>query len=197
MRPDTKTSHSRPDPAASVEGDARLRLFLALRLPEPVTGVLHAWAREHLHDGRVVDRAGLHVTLAFLGHRPAAELPAIVGALREAAATASPAPLTPVAYRETRSVGMIVLDDPTGAASALAVALHDRLEALGCYRREARPWLPHVTVLRFRSRPRLAPPLPETGTFVPSDAAAFLSRLHPSGARYEVLESTAVGGTTP
>jgi hypothetical protein len=28
------------------------------------------------------------------------------------------------------------------------------------------------------------------GTFVPSDAAAFLSRLHPSGARYEVLETT-------
>jgi len=47
-----------------------------------------------------------------------------------------------------------------------------------------------------RERPRLRPPLPQTGTFVPSDAAAYVSRLHPSGARYEVLESTAVGGTT-
>ena len=38
---------------------------------------------------------------------------------------------------------------------------------------------------------RLEPPL---GTFVPSDAAAYLSRLHPGGARYEVLESVALGG---
>ena len=29
--------------------------------------------------------------------------------------------------------------------------------ALGVYRREARPWLPHLTVLRFRERPRLRP----------------------------------------
>jgi hypothetical protein len=43
-------------------------------------------------------------------------------------------------------------------------------------------------MLRFRARPRLSPPLPRTGTFVPSDAAAYLSRLHPAGARYEVLE---------
>ena len=34
------------------------------------------------------------------------------------------------------------------------------------------------------------PPLPGTGTFVPSDAAAYLSRLHPTGAQYEVLESS-------
>jgi 2'-5' RNA ligase len=180
-----------------VEGDARLRLFLALRLPEAVTDALVEWGREHLHGGRLAGRESLHVTLAFLGHRPSSEVPSILQALREAAAAARPAPLTPVAYRETSSVGMIVLDDPTGAATALAEALHGRLEALGSYRREARAWLPHVTVLRFRSRPRLRPPLPETGTFVPSDAAAYVSRLHPSGARYEVLESTAVGGTTP
>ncbi len=181
---------------ASVEGDARLRLFLALRLPVATLDVLEAWAAEHLGDGRRVPRESMHVTLAFLGHRPARELPAIVGALRDAAAAATAAPLDPLRYRETRSVGMLVLDDPSGAATALAISVHDRLEALGVYRREARAWLPHVSVLRFRTRPRLRPPLPATGTFVPSDAAAYLSRLHPSGSRYEVLESTAVGGTT-
>jgi 2'-5' RNA ligase len=67
------------------------------------------------------------------------------------------------------------------------------LEQLGLYERERRVWLPHVTVVRFRERPRLRPPLPETRTFVPSGAAAFLSRLHPSGARYEVLESCPLG----
>jgi 2'-5' RNA ligase len=182
--------------AGSVAEDGTVRLFLALRLPGPVLDVLEAWGAAHLHGGRVVTRESLHVTLAFLGHRPAAEIPAILGVLREEAAARLPSPLEPVRYRETRSVGMVALDDPTGAATALAGSLHDRLEELGVYRREARAWLPHVTVLRFRQRPRLQPPLPQTGTFVPSDAAAYLSRLHPSGARHEVLESTAVGGTT-
>ena len=64
----------------------------------------------------------------------------------------------PVRYRETRSVGMLVLEDVGGAATALAADLGERLERLGVYRRENRPWLPHITVLRFRERPRLAPP---------------------------------------
>ena len=83
---------------------------------------------------------------------------------------------------------MVVLRDLGDEASGLARRLHVRLEELGVYRPEPRPWLPHLTVVRFRERPRLDPPLPETGTFVPSGAAAYLSRLHPTGARYEVLE---------
>jgi 2'-5' RNA ligase len=84
---------------------------------------------------------------------------------------------------------MLVLADPRGHATRLAERVQRGLEALGLYESEKRPWLPHVTVLRFRERPRLAPPLPDIGAFAPSGAAAFLSRLHPSGARYEVLES--------
>lgn len=182
--------------AGTVGSDERVRLFLALRLPGPVLDLLEAWGAAHLRGGRVVSRENLHITLAFLGHRPADEIPAILGVLREEASARLPSPLELVRYRETRSVGMVALDDPTGEARRLADGVHTRLEALGVYRREARAWLPHVTVLRFRQRPRLRPPLPQAGTFVPSDAAAYLSRLHPSGARYEVLESTAVGGTT-
>jgi 2'-5' RNA ligase len=173
----------------SVGGDDRLRLFLALELPAATLDVLEAWGAQHLRGGRVVPRAQLHVTLAFLGSRPAGELEPIVRALRDAAAeTDAPVVLEPSRWRETRSVGMVVLDDHGAVAGALARRLHARLEALRVYRPESRPWLPHVTALRFRERPRLAPPLPPTGTFVPSGAAAYLSRLHPSGARYEVLE---------
>jgi len=68
-------------------------------------------------------------------------------------------------------------------------------ERLGVYEREARAWLPHVTVVRFRERPRLRPALHGLAPFVPSDAAAFLSRLHPSGARYEVLEAVPLTGS--
>jgi 2'-5' RNA ligase len=183
-------------PAGSVGGDERLRLFLAYELPAETLDVLERWGDAHLAGGRTVARGHLHVTLAFLGARPAGELPEIVDALRGAAAGAGTIELEPVGWRETRSVGMVVLRDRTGEATGLARRLHERLEALGVYRPEARPWLPHVTVLRFRERPRLAPPPPETGTFVPSGAAAFLSRLHPTGARYEVLErvSLTAGG---
>lgn len=177
-----------------MEASDRLRLFLALRLPDDARDRIAAWAQRELRGGRIVPPEHLHATLAFLGSRPAGELPAIAGALREAARRAAPIELAPGRYRETRSVGMLVLADAGGASGALAVDVHDRLEELGVYHREARPWLPHVTVLRFRERPRLRPPLPHLEPFAPSDAAAFLSRLHPTGARYEVLESFALGG---
>jgi 2'-5' RNA ligase len=172
---------------ASVGVDARPRLFLALELPDHVRAGLHAWAAPTFRSGRRVARDDLHVTLAFLGSRPAGEVDAIVSVLRECASGSGRCPLAVSGWRETRSVGMLVLDDPTGAAGRLAAALHGRLESLGVYRRERRAWLPHVTVVRFAERPRVRPPLPAMGTFVPSDAAAYVSRLHPSGARYDVL----------
>lgn len=172
---------------ASVGGDARRRLFLALELPDHVREELHAWAAAAIRHGRRVARDDLHVTLAFLGSRPAEEVDLIVAALRECAGGAEPCPLTVSGWRETRTVGMVVLEDTTGAAGRLATALHERLEGLGVYRRERRAWLPHVTVVRFAERPRIRPQLPAMGTFVPSDAAAYVSRLHPSGARYDVL----------
>jgi RNA 2',3'-cyclic 3'-phosphodiesterase len=190
----TKSAQTRARVPASVAGDERLRLFLALRLPDAVLDRIVEWQPAALSGGRLVARENLHVTLAFLGHRPRAELDAIVGALRETAAEAAPIVLGPARYRETRSVGMLVLADEDGRAGTLARALHARLERLGAYEPEKREWLPHLTVLRFRVRPRLHPEPPSLEPFSPSDAAAYLSRLSPSGAQYEVLESFALGG---
>jgi 2'-5' RNA ligase len=183
---------------ASVEGNERLRLFCALQLPAETVERLVAWQRKAfagVRDVRALPASNLHVTLAFLGHRPVGELEAIVGALRESAAAGVERPrLSLRGYRETRSVGMLTFDDEDGRATALAVDLHERLEALGVYEPERRRWLPHVTVLRFRERPRLRPALPALEPFVLSDLAAYLSRLRPGGAHYEVLESVALGG---
>ena len=132
--------------AATVGEHDRLRLFLALELPPATLDALERWRDEHLQGGRAMERDKLHITLAFLGSRPAAELPSIVDALRDAALPTGSLALEPLAWRETRSVGMVVLHDSTGEAKALAVRLLERL------------------------------------------SAAYLSRLHPSGARYEVLE---------
>jgi 2'-5' RNA ligase len=179
--------------AGSVGGSERLRLFLALRLPDDALDDLVAWQVESLAgDLRVVPRENLHVTLAFLGSRPAAELPAIVDALHGAAAAARPIELRIDRYRETRAVGMLVLDDAGGAAAALAADLQERLQRLGVYRREGRPWLPHLTVARFRRRPGLRPRM-RTRVLIPSDAAAYLSRPRPSGAEYHVLDTIRLG----
>ena len=171
----------------SVEDGARLRLFLALRLPADWLDAIVAWqARAFAHARvRVVPRDHLHVTLAFLGPRPAAELPAVVDRLERAA---RPVELRPLGYRETRSTAMLTFEDVGGHGGAFA-------DAAG--RDETRPWLPHVTVARYRERPRRQEEFPDTmrtHVLVPSDAAAYLSRLRPSGAEYEVLASVRLGG---
>ena len=183
--------------AASVAGRDRLRLFCALRLPDGILDEVAEWQDAALpaaKDIRLVPRENLHVTLAFLGSRPASDVGAIVAALREACRTAGRMELVADRYRETRSVGMLVLRDLDDGASALARDLHDRLEHRGVYERERREWLPHLTLIRFRRPPALAPSVPELGRFSPSDAALYTSSLRRSGAQYEVLESVALGG---
>jgi 2'-5' RNA ligase len=176
-----------------VDGDERLRLFCALRLPDDVLDGIVAWQERHLSRGRIVPRDHLHVTTAFLGSTPASELEGIASAVGTVDAF-GPIRFRVGKYRETRSVGMLVLDDVDGRGRLYAEQLHELLEILGVYRPEKRRWLPHVTVVRFRERPRLRPLLPEIREFVPSDASVYLSRLSPSGAQYEVLESVALGG---
>lgn len=159
-----------------------------------MVGLIVSWQAAELRGGRIVTPENLHITLAFLGSRPAGDVPAIMATLRSTAAVAQELRLRVSGYRETRSVGMLTFDDEGGRATALADRLGAELEGLGLYRREQRRWLPHVTVLRFRERPRLMPSLPELGEVAPSDAAVYISRLGSGGAKYDVLETAALGG---
>jgi 2'-5' RNA ligase len=181
-----------------VQGDDHLRLFCALRLPENVLDEIVAWQARDLRsaDVRVVPREHLHVTLAFLGRTPSGRAAEVADALRQAAADAGRLELAAVArpVRETRSVGMIVLEDAHGTVQALAERLFERLEALGVYEREKQAWLPHVTVMRFRRPPHLRLEAPALRVFAPSDAAVYRSVLRSTGAQYEVLETVALGG---
>jgi 2'-5' RNA ligase len=180
--------------AGSVEDDVRIRLFCALALPdEVVEGVVGWQARLPHRDARVVHPDNLHLTLAFLGHRPRRDVEPVAAELEAAAATAAPMSFTVRSYRETRSVGMLVFDDEGGAGAALASDLHARLERLGVYEPERRPWLPHLTVVRFRERPRLRPRLPQLGQVLPSGAAVYHSVLRPTGAQYVVLRDFRLG----
>ena len=181
---------------ASVEGRDRLRLFCALELPGDVVEQLLEWQREVLPEReglRPIRREQLHITLAFLGTRPVTDVPAVSAALEEACAGVELPSLTPRRYRETRSVGMIVLDDKEERATRLAERLHKRLERARVYEREKRRWLPHLTVVRFRTPPKLRLEPPDLGTFETSDAAVYHSLLRPGGAQYEVLHTVALG----
>lgn len=180
----------------TVGADERLRLFLGFRLPEATADTVVAWQLEQLavERNRIVPVENLHVTIAFLGSRPAGEREAIAGALRAAVDGIAKPVLRPLRYRETRSVGMLVLEDEEGRATRIAEDAHRRLERLGVYEPERRSWLPHLTVVRFRDRPRLEPTIPDLGPVTMSDAAVYMSRLRPDGAQYEVLESVPLGG---
>ena len=182
--------------AGTVGGDERLRIFLGFRLPDAAAREIAAWERDELEVGRarIVPAENLHVTIAFLGSRPAGETESITDALREAVRGASEPVFEPVRYRETRSVGMLVLDDEDGRATRIAEAAHRRLAELGVYEPEQRPWLPHLTVVRFRERPRVRPSIPGVGRMKTSDAAVYMSRLRSTGAQYEVVESVPLGG---
>lgn len=174
-------------------------MFCALPLPQETVSLLAAWQRDHLGEhgkARLVPAANLHVTLAFLGSTPGAAVPAIVAAMGDAAERVARPALRAERYRETRSVGMLVLADEGDRATLLAGRLAERLAALGVYEPERRPWLPHLTVLRFRlpDRPRLAPPVPDLGVVGPSEVALYHSVLRPGGAEYRRRESVALGG---
>ena len=186
--------------SGTVEGGERQRLFCALTLPGAVLDRLVEWQSRELSGAepptgaRIVPRGNLHVTVAFLGSRPSAEAVSIGDELRAAATAAGAVRFRVQRYRETRSVGMVVLEDVGGHAAPFALDVFERLERIGVYERERRPWLPHVTVLRFRRPPRLRPALPDLGEFGPSEAAVYLSVLRPGGAQYVVLESFGLGG---
>ena len=114
-------------------------------------------ARELVAQARIVPPEHLHVTLAFLGSRPAAELPAIAGALGEAAAAARPFELERRALpRDAQRRHARPLATSPARRGRLAAACTSGWRSSACTGAEQRPWLPHVTVVRFRERPAAA-----------------------------------------
>ena len=174
---------------ASVEGHERLRLFVGLPVPADAAEGLVAWTRGlGMGEARPVVAGNLHLTVAFLGHRPRGDLERVAAVVDELAAFSAPV-FGVVRYRETRSVGMLVLEDDQGRGEAIAVHAQRRLAEEGLYAPERRPWLPHVTVLRFRKPEGLRPVLPNVRSIAPSEVAAYLSVLGRGGAVYEVVHS--------
>lgn len=178
------------------EAPERVRLFVALELPEDVRDALIRW-RGRLPVGdsglRVIAREDLHATLCFLGWRWSNEIEAIGAACAVLAARPTPrlrlGEGTWLPPRRPRVLA-ISLEDDTGSLAALQAALSGTLAAGGWYEPEKRPYLGHVTVARaargFRA-PGAALPAPRALEFHASRVRLYRSRLLRSGARYEPL----------
>jgi 2'-5' RNA ligase len=167
---------------------------VALDVPEPVRDALAALAAAA--DPllwRPVARDGLHVTLAFLGARPSADVATIESLL--AGEVGGPAPPLALAQAEVLPPrrGRVLtarIGDPSGGLAALQSRLSQALAAAGLYAPEKRAFHAHATVarLRPRARPPRAAGLPlEPLQFAPEAVTLYVSRLHPKGARYEPL----------
>ena len=143
----------------------KLRLFVALELPAPARAALAAFRAAAADPAvwRPVPDEALHLTLAFLGHRPEADVPAVVdlhGTLEELQAWV------------TRELAARGLYEPEARP----------------YRPHAT-----VARLRPDARAgRGAVPGPEPLEFHGEALTLFQSRLRRDGARYEPLASLAL-----
>lgn len=176
----------------------RLRLFVAVRVPEPVLTTLQTAAeplRRELPGGRWVDVSNQHITVKFLGWVDGHRLVDVGKVVAETAAIHAPATLSlgelgsfPSPTR-VRVLWAGIVDEESLLAR-VAADLDRRLAPLG-FEPESRPYRPHLTLARFREPVRVTKPLSVTlaeGRPWPvTSLELFRSHLSPRGAQYELL----------
>jgi RNA 2',3'-cyclic 3'-phosphodiesterase len=201
------------------------RLFVAIDPPPEVGEELAEWARQAVADWsswavrpqrrprrapRVLKAEALHLTLCFLGSRPAAEIATLSSALATCAEGAGSRVLA-----DELSVGA-PLWLPPRRPHALAVELHDRTGGLAAlqasvgralsegsgWEPERRRFRPHITLVRMRAgtapargatgdRP-LLPPTPQL-RFTPESIVLYRSLPAAGGTAYDPLETCVLG----
>jgi 2'-5' RNA ligase len=177
-----------------------VRLFCAVDLPADVRAELAAFRDAADPDvWRPVSDDALHITLAFLGHRPEGDAEVAAGVLD---AVAGPAPRLSIAGplllppRRGRVLCASIADHD-GTLAALQARVGEGLEAAGLYTPERREFRPHATVARLRSHARpqrsLPPGLGPAGIEFRAEALTlYRSHLARPGARYEPLHRIAL-----
>jgi 2'-5' RNA ligase len=181
-----------------------VRLFFAFDIPqrenERVQAALSSLAQV-LEGARVIPFEDRHVTLRFLGEVDDETVPAVVAAARSAAAGAergyvSLEGLGAFPHQARARVLWAGITDPSSAAARLAGALGAMLVPLG-FEPEERAYVPHLTLARFRTPVALPPGfethLSEGPRFPLASFNLVQSHVTSAGARYEVMESFALG----
>ena len=137
-----------------------LRLFVACDLPGEAATALAAWQEQVVAPRRELRlNRSLHLTLCFLGQTPETAVERLAGALGEvpwSPIVAAAGPLLFLPERGKKRVVALPLVDAAGeeggaeALRALQAATSAALAATGFYAPERRPYLPHLTVARYR-----------------------------------------------
>jgi RNA 2',3'-cyclic 3'-phosphodiesterase len=172
----------------------KLRLFVALDLPAPARAALAAFRAAAADPAvwRPLPDEALHLTLAFLGHRPEADVPVLGDVLRRAETAAPRLALGGALALPPRRPRVLTAEvvDRDGTLGALQAALSRDLAAHGLYTPEKRAYRPHATVARLRQDARAGRgelPAPEPLEFHGEALTLYQSRLRREGARYEPL----------
>lgn len=193
-----------------------VRLFVALALPVEIADLLRGLMAD-LRKGfqfagcapRWVGDDALHLTLAFLGERPASLVAEIEQALGSAARPFGEQRLEIAhlgVFPHWRRPGVLWagVRDRTRQLIELHARVNDALLPFD-YTPEDRPYRPHVTLARFKSGKGIAAAEKlvhqhddfRFGPFAANELALFRSELLPSGARYHRLATLGLSARTP
>jgi len=176
-----------PDPAESVPAAPdTLRLFFALWPDDATRDALNRtgkWLHQHW-GGRRMRADTLHITLAFLGSTPAAQLDALIACADAVQADTFELILDQAGYWRHKRIGWLGASQTPPQHAALVVALNTALRAAG-YAVDARPHVPHVTLLRNSAGGEVPECTPVHWPI--SDFVLVASRTETAGAHYEVI----------
>jgi 2'-5' RNA ligase len=192
----------------------RLRVFLALDLPDAVLDELVEWQAQAFgerSDLRLLPRASLHITLVFLGYQALRDVERIKEVAFDGTGESfelRPHEVVEVPRRRPRLYA-VGLEEPAEALVRWQSGLSSRLHEAGLYEPEKRPFWPHVTVARVKADrrrggrrpapPRVAaeepPELPERlkTAFQARRLTLYQSTLRRQGAVYEPLARSDLG----
>jgi 2'-5' RNA ligase len=136
------------------DDEATLRLFVAGDLPEETRRAIATWQRRALggRDGLRLNHA-LHITLAFLGEVAAARVPELTEALSHVRVRPCRVAVVEPVFLPVRGAKRVValrLADGDGELARLQAGVTAALAGTGLYEARPRPWLPHLTVARYR-----------------------------------------------
>lgn len=142
------------------------RCFICIPLDEMIVADLTEWLAEADPPRlRPVTPENMHLTVKFLGDVEDREIPRIIDALREAVADAEPMELEVTGVRclpnaRRPRVLAAALEKPE-ALGGLFERVEEAMARVG-FQREGRAFTPHITIGRFKQRPRRGdPPPPE------------------------------------
>jgi 2'-5' RNA ligase len=189
---------------------ARLRTFIAVEIGKAIRDRAVALQDELARvasEVKWVEPENLHITLLFLGEVNDRDLPDICRSVSDTCGGMEPFPMsieTVGCFPNPRRPRTLWVGVGTGTQEL--VALHDALEPplleLGCYRREDRPYTPHLTLGRVKAdRPndKLTAALGkhagwQGGQTAVREVLVMSSELTPQGPIYTVLGRGKLGG---